>query len=135
MSETPTIGQMYQSVKFQYYTLDKKANGEEAPLWTDYKTTKAAVNTTSTGEREENNRLAVIENLDIDIRTITGLNTKMRIIYNNKIYQITGVIQTTRRYQKIKAILSLDWTDEYLTSQQPPPTVDSETINTDQVYI
>jgi len=134
MSNQPTIGQMYQSVKFQYYTLDKKANGEEAPLWHDYATVKAEVDITAVSEREQNNRLANTENIDFNIRTLIGINTKMRVIHDSKVYQIMGIMQITRRYQKIKAHLSLDYTDEYLASQADV-TADNVDVSSDKVNI
>ena len=134
MNGIPTIGQMYHSIKIQNYTLDKKDNGEEAPLWADYITVMAAVDITQATESEINERLSRMENVDFLVRTITGLSTKMRIIYDNRIFQITGIIPINRRYQKIKAELSQDWTDEYLTSQNDV-TADDVDITSDKVYI
>lgn len=134
MTKTPTIGQMYHRITVQYSTIDKKSNGEETPLWSDFSTVMAAFEVTSANETEVNERLSRIENTDFIIRTLSGINTKMRILYDDRIFQILGIIPLSRRYQKIKAELSQDWTDEYLTSQNDV-TADDIDITSDKVYI
>ena len=98
---------MYYSVTIQNFTVAKNDDGEPIKTWATFATVKAAVNTTSTGEREENDRQTDASVLEFGIRTLANLTPKMRILYNSLYYEITGIIPVGRRYQIIKTMLSL----------------------------
>lgn len=133
MADTPTIGQLYHTIEVQYFTYDKNANGEQIKTWVEYATIKAAMDTTGATEAEENNRLTTLEDIDFDIRTLDGINAKMRVVYDEKVYIITGIIPLSRRYQKVKAKLDPAGTDEYLV--QSGDTADDTDVSSDQTTI
>ena len=110
----PSIGSMYYKIVIQKFTVDKKSNGEEMPLWVDYVTTMAEMITTSANENEINDKLTAVDDVEFIIRITTTITEKMRIVYNNVVYEIKGIIPIKRRFQKIKAEKNTTWTDEYL---------------------
>ncbi len=130
MTDIPNIGRLYHSIVVEYYTVEKQENGEDLKLWVEYAAVNAAADVKALTEVEDGEQLSGNDKVDFTVRSISGINRKMRIVWNDAVYNILGVNPITRRYQLIKTEHSITDSDEYLA--QAAATADSGTITADK---
>ncbi|MBT4837927.1 MAG: phage head closure protein [Methylococcales bacterium] len=101
----PNISAFYHSINIETPTLTKQSNGEDVKSWGVFLSTMAAIQVNKVNEKAENNMLYSDDTFNFYIRTKTGINRKMRVVYNSDYYNIVGIITIGRRYQIIKTKL------------------------------
>ena len=113
MSDTPYIGALNEPIVVEFYYSEKKDSGEEVKTWTDYINTRAAVKFGSVGENENNEQIAANDKVDFTIRMHTGINRKMRVLWNNEVYDIQGIKHLSRRFITLSTKLNRE-PDNYI---------------------
>lgn len=97
-SPYPHSGSLNRKIIIQtsFYT-SKQDSGERNEQWTTYATVYASIGESSGGEALETNQVAATNNTTFTIRYKAGIKTKMRIQYNDELYNIKGIEEIGRR--------------------------------------
>lgn len=85
------IAELRQRIKFQSLTRTADGQGGWTETWNDFSEVWAAVNPVSAKERYFSQRIEENISHQIVIRWLDGLNTEMRIIFENRVFQIHGI--------------------------------------------
>lgn len=92
-----SIGKLRHRITIQAYTTIKNSFGEEVKVWADYAVVSASVEPMSGKELFTAQQLHAEATTQIIIRYLGGLNTSMRVVFNNKIYDILYVSNKEER--------------------------------------
>lgn len=104
MKEVAKIGNMDRRIAIQNFTATQDESGGEVLTWRDWKHVSARLTYPSTvgkegfiGLGEQGFQLTATRNVIFTIRYVSGLNEKMRIIYNGGTYDIISIQELARR--------------------------------------
>ncbi|HEY9059339.1 MULTISPECIES: phage head closure protein [Pseudobacteroides] len=92
-----SIGKLRHRITIQSYSTIKNSFGEEVKVWTDYAVVSASVEPMSGKELFTAQQLHAETTTQIILRYLGGLNTSMRVLFNNKIYDILHVSNKEER--------------------------------------
>lgn len=100
------ISELRHRITFQKFTTVVNENGFETEVWEDYKTVWASVSNLTGREYYEAAAVQREETVKFTIRYLTGLTTDMRILFQDKQYNITSIdnIKYENKYIEIKAL-------------------------------
>jgi len=85
----PTLDRV---ISIQIYTDSKDASGAPVSTWSNYKTVFANVVFDSGSEPEIITKETAVTKVTFTIRHRTDLDTKLRILYNSKYYNILAIL-------------------------------------------
>ena len=86
-----SIGKLRHRITLQDYVSSKNSFGEESKVWSDFAEVSASVEPLSGKELFAAQQLHAETTTQIIIRYIEGLNTKMRVIFKSKEYDILHI--------------------------------------------
>ena len=94
MRSKEKIGQMRNRIEIQSYSITRNSAGEEFLVWSVLATVWAAIEYKGAGsdESEQQNQLTAMINALIRIRYRSDLNTKMRIRFDGKYWNIRALL-------------------------------------------
>lgn len=100
------IGSLKHRIIFQRLVATINENGFETEAWEDYKTIWASVSNLSGREYYEVAAVQAEKTVKFTIRYLTGLTTDMRILFQDKQYNITSIdnMKYENKYIEIKAL-------------------------------
>lgn len=100
------IGSLKHRITFQRLVTTINENGFEVEVWEGYKTVWASVANLSGREYYETAAIQTEKTVKLVIRHIEDIDTAMRIIFNNKQYNIIYIdnINYESRYVELRAI-------------------------------
>jgi len=100
------IGDLRLRITFQKLTTLVNENGFEEEAWQDYKTIWASVSNLSGREYYQAAAIQAEKTVKFLIRHITDVDTDMRILFDDKQYNITSIdnIKYENKYLEIKAL-------------------------------
>jgi len=85
------IAELRQRIKFQSLTRATDGQGGWTETWNDFTEVWAAIKPVSAKERYFSQRIEENVSHQITIRWLEGLTTEMRIVFENRIFQIHGI--------------------------------------------
>lgn len=85
------IANLRHRIKFQTLGLTSDGQGGSVEAWTDFAEVWAEVKPSSGRERIYAQRVEDIYDHKISIRYLEGINTTMRILFDNRIFQIKAI--------------------------------------------
>lgn len=100
------IGNLRHRIIFQKFTTVVNENGFEEEMWQEYKTVWASVSNLSWREYYQAAAIQAEKTVKFLIRYIEGIDTDMRILFNDKQYNITSInnMKYTNKYIEIKTL-------------------------------
>lgn len=100
-----TLGSLRQRIEIQQLSTLADGQGGHVTSWTTIDTVWAKIEPNSGGERVYGQKIEDTYDHKIFIRNHAGLNTSMRIFFNNRYFHIKGIIREEERrwYMKIYA--------------------------------
>jgi SPP1 family predicted phage head-tail adaptor len=106
----PTIGRMDRRIVIQSYTAERDAAGGETLTWADFMTVSAALSYPATGSGEmygkDQYQQIATRSVVFTVRYMAGVNEKMRVSYDDKLYDIESIAELGRkRYLELKCKL------------------------------
>lgn len=93
-------------ITFQKFTTVVNENGFEIEAWEDYKTVWASVSNLTGREYYEASAVQAEESVKFTIRYLSSITTDMRILFQDKQYNINSIdnIKYENKYIEIKAM-------------------------------
>lgn len=100
------IGDLRRRITFQKLTTLINENGFEEEIWQDYKTVWASVSNLFGREYYQAAAIQAEKTVKFLIRYIEGIDTDMRILFNDKQYNITSInnMKYANKYIEIKTL-------------------------------
>lgn len=100
------IGALNKKITIQELITNINENGFEIEEWIDYKTVWAGVSNLHGREYFEAAAVQMENTVKFTVRYLDGIDTSMRILFNNKSYNITSIdnIKYRNRFIEIKAM-------------------------------
>lgn len=90
-------GNYNRRIAIESYTTSKDAYGENQKTWVLFREAFAAVQTASSREVFQSDKLTQIDTVLFHVRYIEGIDSKMRIIHEGQAYNIRQVLPKGRR--------------------------------------
>ena len=94
-------GRLTKKITIQKVTETKTGSGATTESWSDYIKTFASVEPLNGREFFAAQAVQAEESVKFRIRYQSGINTKMRIFYNDRIFDIQSVINTAERNDEL----------------------------------
>ncbi len=106
MSKRVHIGHLDRRIVLQSPESTRSNTGQEVLEWNDVATVWAAVDYARTGSREqvEGDQLVASNSVVFIIRYRTGLNEKMRLLYQSEPYNITIIRELPNKYLELTTL-------------------------------
>ena len=98
------IGTLRHRVKIQTYTAFRDSFGAEEPEWTDVATAWASVTPISGKEYFASAQLNAELTTKITMRYLCGITPKMRVVFDERIFEIVSVINYEERNVEINLL-------------------------------
>lgn len=110
LKEIEKIGEMDRRITVRSYTATRNETGDEVLTWADLCTVSAKIIYPTSGESETYLGLGesglqqtATRNIEFVIRYMSGINEKMRVLYDDVEYDITALAEVgRRRFLRIK---------------------------------
>jgi SPP1 family predicted phage head-tail adaptor len=91
------LGKLDRSIILQSYTTSQGATGQPVATWSNFATVWAQKRDLGVGERFRAHRDLAIKATVFIIRYLSGIDAKMRVLYDGGTYDVTGVKEMGRR--------------------------------------
>ena len=92
-----SIGKLRHRITLQNYVASKNSFGEERKVWSDFAKVSASVDPLSGKELFAAQQLHAESTIQIIIRYVGGINTKMRVLFKSKEYDILHISNKEER--------------------------------------
>ncbi|MFR1377883.1 MAG: phage head closure protein [Clostridium neonatale] len=101
------IGDLKHRITFQVLVIENNKNGFEEEIWEEYKTVWASVSNLSGREYYQAAAIQAEKTVKFIIRYITDIETDMRILFNDKQFNITSIdnMKYVNKYIEIRALV------------------------------
>jgi len=104
------LGDLYNKIQIQSPPTGKDTGGELSGSWSHVCSPWASVKHVSSAETKDEGTEAVADTLNFTIRYRSGISSEMRILYDGKIWQITGIKPIGRdEYLEIATVHKTNW--------------------------
>ena len=102
LGQIQSIAELDRRIQFQTYSASLNVYGEESLSWSELATVWAKLDWTGSDETEDGDQEVTGTDIVATIRRRSDINTKQRVLYNSKYYDITGIVDVSRnRFQKV----------------------------------
>jgi SPP1 family predicted phage head-tail adaptor len=95
-------GKLRHRIAIQKKTVSPDTEGIPMETWNDFAVMWSAVNPLSGKEFWEAQAVNQANIVRFRIRYISGIHSSMRIVYNNRIFQILSIIDVEERHQELQ---------------------------------
>ena len=98
-------GKLRHKVTIQDYTESQNSYGEMTKTWSDYATVWASIEPVRGREFWESQQINAEVTAKITIRHLYGINPKMRVKHDNRIFEIISVINPEERNVELQLMV------------------------------
>jgi SPP1 family predicted phage head-tail adaptor len=136
-STPPSIGSLDRKIAIESYSITVSASGERTKsAWRTFAEAWANVTYQGGDKGEEDEKITAVSDISFTIRYMEGLQTRMRIRFEDKYYAIRSIDNIGRRkYIDIKSDTRTTEDIDYLTADMTTIKVDSTAYTADAITI
>jgi SPP1 family predicted phage head-tail adaptor len=92
------LGKMDRRITLEQNTATQDTTGEMVPVWSEVGTRWARVEYKQGGESFQANEQVAVQRIDFTIRHERGLSARLRVRYEDQVYDIDAVAEIGRRH-------------------------------------